>query len=285
MQRIIVPIDFSEESIKGLELGIIYANKFNADLQMVFVQKKKSGRFHIELRKQYDAAMEEFEDLLRKYKAKLHQNCDFSYIIKSGKVHEEVARQAEAFDDSLIICSTNGESGFSDFIIGSNAYKIVQATERPVITVTTEKYIGEVKRIVLPIDISKETREKVPVVAKIAKAFNSEVHIVKVTSSTSEGIHNKLRLYATQIKKFLTEQGISYQTTLLVGDNITDTIIEYATAIDADLTAIMTEQTFSLSNFLLGSYAYQMLNTSPVPVLSITPKGLYHTQGVRTTGG
>ena len=161
----------------------------------------------------------------------------------------------------------------------------MQATERPVITVTTEKYIGEVKRIVLPIDISKETREKVPVVAKIAKAFNSEVHIVKVTSSTSEGIHNKLRLYATQIKKFLTEQGISYQTTLLVGDNITDTIIEYATAIDADLTAIMTEQTFSLSNFLLGSYAYQMLNTSPVPVLSITPKGLYHTQGVRTTGG
>ncbi|HOD88033.1 MAG TPA: universal stress protein [Bacteroidales bacterium] len=285
MQRIIVPIDFSEESIKGLELGIIYANKFNADLQMVFVQKKKTGRFHIELRKQYDAAMEEFEDLLRKYKDKLHKDCDFSYIIKSGRVHEEVARQAEAFDDSIIICSTNGESGFSDFIIGSNAYKIVQTADRPVITVTTEKYIGEVKRIVLPIDISKETREKVSKTAEIAKAFNSEVHIVKVTSSTSEGIHNKLELYASQVKKFLTEQGIKFQSTLLVGDNITDITIEYATAIDADLIAIMTEQTFSLSNFLLSSYAYQMLNTSPIPVLSITPKGLYRVESVRTTGG
>ncbi len=285
MKRIIVPIDFSEEAIKGLELAIIYANKFKSDLQMVFVQKKNSGKFHIELRKQYDSAMEEFEGLLRKYKSKLHQDCDFSYIIKSGKVHEEVARQAEAFDDSIIICSTNGESGFSDFIIGSNAYRIVQETERPVITVTTEKYIGEVKKIVLPLDISKETREKVPVVAHIAKAFNAEVHIIKVSSTTNEGIHNKLRLYATQVKKFFAEQNIKFESTLLVGENITDTVIEYSKAIDADLIAIMTEQTFSISNFLLGSYAYQMLNISPIPVLSVTPKDLYYTQGLRTTGG
>jgi len=88
-----------------------------------------------------------------------------------------------------------------------------------------------------------------------------------------------------KLKSFLTEQGIKFQSTLLVGDNITDITIEYATAIDADLIAIMTEQTFSLSNFLLGSYAYQMLNTSPIPVLSITPKGLYRVESVRTTGG
>lgn len=285
MKRIIVPIDFSQESLKGLELAIIYANKFKSDLQMVFVQRKKTGKLHVELENQYNAALEEFENLTRKYKEKLHQDCDFSYIIKTGKVHEEVAHQAEAFDDSMIICSTNGESGFSEYIMGSNAYRIVQETERPVITVTSEKYIGEVKRIVLPIDISRETREKVPIVARIAKEFGSEVHIIKVTGSTNDGVHNKLRMYATQIKKFFDEQGIKYQSTLLVGDNISDSAIEYAKTIDADLIAIMTEQTTSFSNFLLGSYAYQMLNTSPIPVLSITPKGLFITHGVRTTGG
>ncbi|MDD4149739.1 MAG: universal stress protein [Bacteroidales bacterium] len=285
MKRIIVPIDFSPESIKGLELAIIYANKFNSDLQMVFVQSSKPGKFHIELENQYNSAMEEFEQLLRKYKKELHKNCKFAYIIKSGKVHEEVANQAAAFDDSMIICSTNGESGFSDFVMGSNAYRIVQETDGPVITVTSEKYIGNVERIVLPLDISKETREKVPIVATIAKAFNSEVHIIKVTSSTNDGIHNKLRMYATQVKKYFDEQGIKYQSSLLVGDNITESTIEYAKTIDADLIAIMTEQTTALSNFLLGSYAYQMLNTSPIPVLSITPKGLYFTFGMRTTGG
>jgi len=285
MKRIIVPIDFSNESLKGLELAIIYANKFNSDLQMVYVQGKKPGKFHIELENQYNSAMEEFEMLIKKYKKKLHQDCDFSYIIKSGKIHEEVARQVEAFDDSIIICSTNGESGISDFIIGSNAYRTVQETERPVITVTSEKYIGDVEKIVLPLDITKETREKVPIVAKIAKAFGAEVHIIKVTSSTNEGIHNKLRLYATQVKSYFDEKGIKYQSSLLVGDNITESSIEYAKTIDADLIAIMTEQTTSIANFLLGSYAYQMLNTSPIPVLSVTPKEIFFTFGVRTTGG
>lgn len=285
MKRIIVPIDFSDESLKGLKLAILFANRFKSDLQMVHVQRPKSGKFHIELENQYNAALDGFEDLIRKYKNELHQDCDFSYIIKNGKVHEEIAHQVEAFDDSMIICSTNGESGLSDYIIGSNAYRIVQETERPVITVTSEKYIGDVKKIVMPLDISKETREKVPMVARIAKAFGSEVHIIKVTGSTNEGIHNKLKMYASQVKKFFDEQGIKYQSTLLVGDNISDSTIEYAKTIDADLIAIMTEQTTSFTNFLLGSYAYQMLNTSPIPVLSITPKGLFFTHGMRTTGG
>lgn len=285
MKRIIVPVDFSQESLKGLELAILYANKFNSDLQMVFVQSSKPGKFHIELKNQYDYALEEFETIVRKYKAQLHQDCDFSYIIKSGKVHEEVAHQAEAFDDSMIICSTNGESGFSDYVIGSNAYRIVQETDRPVITVTSDKYIGEVKKIVMPLDITKETREKVPLVARIAKAFDSEVHIIKVTGSMNEGVHNKLKMYATQVKKFFDEQGVRYQSSLLIGDNISDSTIEYAKTVDADLIAIMTEQTTTFTNFLLGSFAYQMLNTSPIPVLSVTPKGLFFTYGMRTTGG
>ncbi|MDD2634260.1 MAG: universal stress protein [Bacteroidales bacterium] len=277
MKRIIVPIDFSQESIKGLELAIIYANKFNSDLQMVFVQSKKPGRFHVKLENQYNSAMEEFERMLRKYKDKLHKDCKFTYIIKSGKIHEEVANQVDAFDDSMIICSTDGESGFADFVMGSNASRIVQETDKPIITVTSEKYIGNVEKIVLPLDISKETREKVPMVARIASAFNSEVHIIKVTSSTNEGIHNKLRMYATQVKKYFDEKGIKYQSELLVGDNIADSTIEYAKTIDADLIAIMTEQTTSLANLLLGTHAYQILNTSPIPVLSITPKGLFFT--------
>ena len=284
MQRIIVPIDFSEESYKGLRLAIIYANKFKSDLQMVYVVREKAGKFHVEVENIYNAAIEEFEQVIKKYRPELHQDCDFSYIIKSGKIYEEVTRQAEAFDDSMIICSTNGESGFSEYVIGSNAYKIVQNTTRPVITLTTENYVRKIKKIVMPLDITKETREKVPIVARVAKEFGAEVHILKVTSSRNKGIHNKLKIYATQSKKFFDDHGVKYESSLIVGDNITDSTIEYAETIDADLIAIMTEQTTALKNFLLGSYAYQMLNTSPVPVMSVTPRGLYFTSGVSTTG-
>ncbi len=168
--------------------------------------------------------------------------------------------------------------------MGSNAYRIIQSTTKPVISVYSDKYIGDVKRIVLPLDITKETREKVPLVATIAKAFGAEVHIVKVASSDSEGIKNKLEIYAATVRKYFDQEGVNYQTSYLIGDNITDITIEYAKTVDADLIAIMTEQTTAFSNLILGSYAYQMLNTSPIPVLSVTPKNLYMTT-YRVTGG
>ncbi|MBO7133917.1 MAG: universal stress protein [Bacteroidales bacterium] len=284
MERIIVPIDFSEESMKGLDLAIIYANKFFCDIQMVHVQSKKHGRLQVHFENQYNSIVENFEDLVREYGQKLNSVSRLSYIIKTGSVHEEVVNQANAFDDSMIICSTNGTSGLSDYILGSNAYRIIQSTTKPVISVYSDKYIGDVKRIVLPLDITKETREKVPLVATIAKAFGAEVHIVKVATSDSEGIKNKLEIYAATVRKYFDQEGVKYESTFIVGENITDVTIEYAKEKDADLIAIMTEQTTALSNLILGSYAYQMLNSSPIPVLSVTPKNIFMTT-YRVTGG
>ncbi|NLA24303.1 MAG: universal stress protein [Bacteroidales bacterium] len=279
MEKIIVPIDFSEESICGLQLALIVANKFKADVQLVHVMKKKGSFFLAETEVMLSKVEAQLQKLIDEHRMSLDSECKFDYIIKKGRVFEEVVAQAEAFNNSMVICSTHGMSGFSSYFVGSNTYKIVQSTKRPVISVTTCQYIREIKKIVFPIDITKETREKAPLVAKIAKVFDAEVHIVKVTSSTNEGIHNKLKLYSNQICKFFDEQEVKHQKSLLVGDNITEITIDYGKTIDADLIAIMTEQTKSISNLLLGSYALQMLNNSPIPVLSITPRDLYLVHG------
>ncbi|MFA5194156.1 MAG: universal stress protein, partial [Bacteroidales bacterium] len=54
--------------------------------------------------------------------------------------------------------------------------------------------------------------------------------------------------------------------------NITSATIKYAEQIDADLIIIMTEQEEELSNIWLGPYAQQMVNNSPIPVMSVHPK-------------
>ena len=276
MEKIIVPIDFSEESLKGLKLAIIYANSFKCDVQMVFVIRKRNSKFYlIEYDRIYDAAIEEFENIVSKYKKKLTAG-KLSYIIKTGRIHEEVAHQAEAFDDAMVISSTSGDSGFSEYFIGSNVHKIIQETKCPVITITNNKCIKNVDKIVMPLDITKETREKIPYVAEIAKSFNAEVHIIGVTSSNSKATHKKLTMYSEQAKRYFEQHGVKHEFTILVGENITDITIEYAEKIDAKLIAIMTEQTTTLMNIFIGSYPYQMLNKSSIPVLSITPKELFH---------
>ncbi len=75
-----------------------------------------------------------------------------------------------------------------------------------------------------------------------------------------------------QAEEYLKENEIRYKIAYLEADNITDETLKYAESIKANLIAIMTEQEISITNLLLGPYALQMVNHSPIPVLSIHPE-------------
>jgi len=78
----------------------------------------------------------------------------------------------------------------------------------------------------------------------------------------------------TRSSKHLEEENIKYVVESLNADNLTDSTIEYALKVNANLISIMTEQEIAAKNLLLGPYAQQMVNHSPIPVLSIHPKEL-----------
>ena len=61
MEKIIVPIDFSAESICGLKLAIIVANKFRADVQLVHVMKKQGAFFIAETEIMVQKVQEQLE--------------------------------------------------------------------------------------------------------------------------------------------------------------------------------------------------------------------------------
>ncbi|MCB8964240.1 MAG: universal stress protein [Bacteroidales bacterium] len=285
MKHIIVPIDFSKESVNGLRLAITFANRFKCGIQMVYVQKYPSdltpGGFEEETRN----ASKEFDELVAEYSPKMIDSASLTYIVKKGKIYREVVNQAHAFDDSMIVCSTHGASGFEEFFIGSNAFRIISATDNPVVTIRHGSMPRDIQKIVLPIDISADTRQKVPVTAEVAKAFNAEIHVIGVATLQTDEIDLKLNAYIKQVSNYLKERDIRFQTASLRGNNITDSTIEYALDVNADLISMMTEQNIALSDFVLGSYAQQMLSKSPIPVLSVTPREMSISGSFITQGG
>ena len=55
----------------------------------------------------------------------------------------------------------------------------------------------------------------------------------------------------------------------ITSTTITNSIIDYAEGIDADLISIMTEQQKASAALLLGPYAQQIVNYSPIPIMSV----------------
>lgn len=284
MDNLIVPIDFSKESINGLELAMLFTKKQKTNIQMVYVQKKSSdynSPGYFEEERTY--AEKKFKEIVASYKPNLENDSKLGYIIKAGKIYREVVNQVESYQKAIVVASTHGGSGFEEFFIGSNAYKIISATHCPVLTIRKTKSPEDIKKIVMPIDITVDTRQKVPYTVELASLFGAEIHVITISSSRGKKLLDRLAAYGRQVEKYIKAKDVPYRIKSLYGDNIIDLIVVYADSIDADLISVMKEQPRSLS--FLGNFSQQILNRATTPVLTISAKETHIATGFRALGG
>lgn len=270
---IIVAIDFSKNSQHALDYAVIIGNTVSADIMLVWVDKPESDEslYANEVTEIRQEAKKRMEDWVHRYQPKL-KNGKITYKLRKGKVYSEVANMAKYHDAYLVLAGAHGVSGFEAFWIGSNANKIVAHCECPVITIRDSFNVKKgIRKVVLPIDNSPSTRQKVQFAMEFAKCFCSEIHVLEIFSSKLKTLQAQVSSYGKQVVKYLEENQVKYVVNSVKADNNTTATIDYAKEVGADLIIIMTEQESS-GNFLLGPYAQQMVNNSPIPVMSVHPK-------------
>ena len=272
-KKILIGIDFSDCSLNALEHAITIAQRSSSGITMVWVNHLDYSKeiFSIEPKDLINEVEVKFKEIIKKYKSRLGRE-EFNYQIRKGKVYKEICTVADEINAFLIVIGTHGSTGFEEFWIGSNANRVVSTSRKPIITIRAGVDIDKgLKKIVMPFDSTKVTRQKLPMTALLAKFFNAEIHILGMYTSKLDDIRYRIRNYVEQAKDYLGENDILYKAEFIETDHITEATIEYANKINANLISIMTEQETKTSNLWLGPYASQMVNHSPVPVLSIHP--------------
>lgn len=283
MKNIIIPVDFSEDSLKGIELALLFTKKQYTNIQLVYVQKKSSdynSPGHFEEEKIW--AEKKFKDVITRFEPGLENDSKLRYIIKSGKIYKEIVSQVESYKEAMVVASTHGASGFEEFFMGSNAFKIISATERPVLTTRTGRIPEDIKNIVMPLDVTIDTRQKVPITADLARLFGAEVHIITVSSSRGQRITRRLEAYSKQAAGYFTAKRIPFRQKSLYGENIVDLTVVYADSVNADVITIMKEQSRSLT--FMGNLTQQLLNHATIPVLTLSNKETHIKTGFNTYG-
>ncbi|MBA7576745.1 hypothetical protein ES708_18587 [subsurface metagenome] len=136
-------------------------------------------------------------------------------------------------------------------------------------------YIGfrkkSIKRIILPIDAYRETRKKVPFTTEIALSLGAEVHIVEVLSTKRKDIRKRLTKYAEQVFQYIDKYNIKIIRASRYGSDIVDLTISYAVHTGADLISIVSNQRGTPVKIGVSSTAQQLVNHSPIPILSMQP--------------
>jgi nucleotide-binding universal stress UspA family protein len=281
MKNFIVPIDFSKDSHKGLEMAILFSQKMFVNIQMVYVQKAGDDYRPGSFDEEHKFAEANFIKIMKEYESKLKNNSKLRYIIKKGRIYKEIVSQVESYKDGVIAASTNGASGFEDFFIGSNAFKIISSTGKPVFTINKAMVPKDIKKILVPLRLHVDTRQKVPWAVDIAELFKAEIHLVTLSNTHNKKDLARLNAYHSQSADYIKKRNIKLVTKKLSGDNLSTLAIIYANAINADLVAIITDKP-SGWNLMMKGYVQDILNLCPAPVLSITAREKHIPLGFKT---
>jgi len=273
MKSIVVGIDFQNQSYAAMKFAVNIASKIGSQIVLVFVNKHDKSKDIFQRPK--DRIVEEaelrFKQLIEKYGNQLPKE-RFVCKVVDGKIGEELDSQASKNRAGMIVIGTHGRTGLKLFS-SSGAFQIVEDTTIPVVTIKDGAHINtDIKTILVPIDASLESRQKVPFTVKLAKIFNAEIHMLAMYHSKMRVVQDNIILYTKQAAEYLEDMSVDFVVKSVDTDDVVRTTINYSEEIDADIIASMSTQLSSTSNLWKGSFAEQLISRSHIPVLNIQPK-------------
>jgi nucleotide-binding universal stress UspA family protein len=232
-----------------------------------------------------DEILKKLEERLTVLSAKVQAETGIqvSTILETGQVYSKILETAERIKAQFIIMGTHSQPelpGSTTGALGANSSRILRSAKCPVITINARHHYDGCRNILLPLDLTTESRQKVTWGIKIAKIYGAGIKVVSgIWSKNDPAIHNKLRFLAGQVKQFIEKDGIRC-TAEIVEDvenekALIPTVLNYAEKQgDIDLIMIMTQQEAGVIEFFMGSRAQEFVRLSPIPVMAIAPKEL-----------
>ncbi len=269
MSEIVVAIDFSSCSVNALKYSVKIANAYQANITLVNVCKPCSDESVYPDTKDahYVEAEKRLKEMVSDFAPQL--NGEMRYKIREGKVYSEIVNEAKYNDAILLIAGTHGISGFEEYFIGSNAYRLVSLSPCPMITIRTMFQKKDFKKILLPIDSSTETRQKTNFAVEIATKLGAEVRILGVYNTGLRDIRKRIKNYAHQVKTIFEKKGIKSSIDFAEGKKASGIILDYIGIHDMDMVVMMSDK--DSGTMIIGNEAQRVINHAPVPVVSIHP--------------
>ena len=275
---ILVPIDFSDQSMIALEQSYNLAKLSHSSITLLNVIKTGSSFWGVfsdseklDIEKKTDVRL---RAIAREVQEKT--GVETGVIMRKGKVVDEILKIADYLSPNLIVMGTSSSTHISRKIIGSRALNIIKTSKFPVISVKGKLHSNICENILLPIDATKNTGQKVQLAIKMAHFFNSKITILSALEKKNDKKIEHVNKVLAEIKEKIENEDIVCATDFIYSDNdsglMAMSIISFAHKVHADLIAIMTQQESGFAEFLLGSLATNIIHASDIPVLTINPK-------------
>ena len=275
MNKILVPYDFSELALHALNFAADLSRKAgNCSVTLINVIEHPTPETFktmgvvgydpmdaVFIKKMIEMTKGKMMDIMAEER---YKDLSLNYKIVLGHPFKEITNEIVTEGVELVVMGTNGADGAQEFLIGSNAERMVRFSKCPVITINDTVNVDDIQDIVFASNFTDLSDSFVEHVKRIQKVFDAELRIVKVSTPS---IFTNTRDDKKAMQEFVAKYDIkNYTLDVYNSSDEEDGIIGFSEDIDADMIAIGTKQRKGVGHFIKGSIAEDVVNHSPLPV-------------------
>ncbi len=197
-----VPMDFTEISNRALEFALFLGKRVQTEICLLHLAVSKEKAM---------AAQGRLEEVIKN--TVIPPGVELIPQAKQGSIFSDIGKIAKEDRTQLIVMGTHGMRGMQS-LFGSHAMKVVTSAECPFLIVQKHTPIKDIKRIVVPIDLTKESLQIVNIAGDMANIVGAEIYIL-AEKQTDEILNNRLKTRLSIVKKEYEDRGIEPNVTLM----------------------------------------------------------------------
>jgi len=266
---ILVPLDGSQLADCVLPHVLAIARPFDADITLLRVLEKNHAGTSAQL---FDLLNWQIDKTraalyLDKIQARLEKsNIRVQTEVLEGLIAEGITEYAQNQGMKLIILSSHGRHGLTQWGISSITQKIILSAQTSLMIVRAHQYGGRVdeltevqvyRHILMPLDGSQRAENVLPIITQLANFHKSQIHLVQVVQTPEMArqmppmrkdieLSNRIvernceeaERYLEQLKSRSYLEGITIQTHLIASDNAAVALHQLAEQEQIDLVAL-----------------------------------------------
>lgn len=289
-KKIIVPIDYSDTSMKALGYASALAGKFGSQLLLIHVLEFPTVfNSSKPAYKAWDRSIEE------KAQKRLSETITFEIDeliwatseVRIGRAYKEICECAKREKADLIVMGTHGFTGIKHVVLGSTAERVVRHAPCSVLTVRPTNghdahSFADPRSILVPTDFSVRAETALKLAITMAREHGAQIDLLYVVpinyypgefeglvsrtleAQETDAAHKKL----ATLRKGLMRKNIPIATHVRQG-RVPTQICDAAKELNSDLIAMSTQGRTRWQHALLGSTTEDVVRQATCPVLCV----------------
>lgn len=271
MKTILVPVDFSEQSINAVEYAAEMALYSNSKLILIHVYDNTPPILDMP----FATSMPVIENGIKEELSRIVQMIERSYgpnlmlksIVRLGYVIEEILEAAKQNDVEMIVMGMQGTNYLTERLFGSVATSLIRRSSRPVLVVGMNTRFEKPNKILLATDGNRmDDKNTYLPLKRLLSVFKSHLYIVRVLPEMIlNDPHDDLNAFD------LDEEWLSHSLSFhqITRDNIINGINEFVHDHEIDMVVMIPHKHDFFERIMHEPQTQKMSFHAIVPVLAI----------------